>query len=332
VVDSPSRGGGGVERVARAWAATLAASGCEVRLRQGLREIGTPVAGKIDIYVGATWKTAAVGARTCRSSRHLIILHGAELTRDSGIALRQLRSATLARAELLATSPTAIDLMSGALLAKVRLVGPPLLRSGHATARLEWHRRETLSLCVVGRLDPRKGQDTAMAVARRIADHRPVHLLILGSGADEGRLKTVAARCAHPNMQVTFAGFQPDEVADSIVRDCDALLFLPRTQGTEYEGLGLVVLEAAALGTPAVVLACAGNVYSVADGVSGRLVRPERSRIVESVADAVLEVSDGSRFRVGAHEWASHFEEPPWAERLRMVLDDPTYEWTWPSA
>jgi glycosyltransferase involved in cell wall biosynthesis len=115
----------------------------------------------------------------------------------------------------------------------------------------------------------------------------------------------------------------------SLLDEADVLLFLPRYDGSEFDGLGLVPLEANARHRPAVVLRCGGSHYSVLDGVSGFLVEPEGS-LVESIGNAAqhAEVAvDGDC----AYRWAANFRGELWANRFIQAMFDTTYNFEWPT-
>ena len=88
------------------------------------------------------------------------------------------------------------------------------------------------------------------------------------------------------------------------------------------EGWGLTVLEAAALGTPAVASDVPGLRDSVRDGETGWLVPPSRGLAV-ALMNALDELSDQARQRRAAGacvRWAARFSWDDSAERLARVL------------
>jgi glycosyltransferase involved in cell wall biosynthesis len=133
-----------------------------------------------------------------------------------------------------------------------------------------------------------------MCARRRVPELRG---LILGDGPE--RLKVVEAIAASNAHGVVAApGFvSADEVQDALARA--SCLLLPSSR----EGYGLVVIEAAAAGTPSVVVAGPDNaaVELVEDGVNGFLAASEHP---EAIADAVVRCIDGGRdLRASTAAW-----------------------------
>ena len=128
-------------------------------------------------------------------------------------------------------------------------------------------------LLTVGRLQRRKGQDTAIAALARIAQSFPyVHLVLAGTGEDEARLRTLAGTLGIIR-RVTFLGHVPDERLPELYRGCDLVLLPNREERhQDIEGFGIVLLEAAASGKPVVAGRSGGVEEAVLDGKTGLLV------------------------------------------------------------
>src|SRR5204863_9011859 len=94
---------------------------------------------------------------------------------------------------------------------------------------------------------PYKRLDLAVEACRRL--RRP--LVVIGSGQDEGRLRALAG------PDVTFLGWQPDEVIREHFRRCKALLF------PGEEDFGIVPVEAMACGAPVIAFGRGGATETV---------------------------------------------------------------------
>lgn len=160
----------------------------------------------------------------------------------------------------------------------------------------------------VSRLVPRKGFDVVIDAIAPLAD---VQLAIAGAGRDRARLER-RARSRAPG-RVTFLGRVPDETLPALYACADvfAMCCRERWGGLEAEGFGIVFLEAAAAGVPAVAGRSGGAHEAVADGESGFVVRPRavaavRDAIELLVRDEALRSSMGAAARRRAEEHFSY--------------------------
>lgn len=147
----------------------------------------------------------------------------------------------------------------------------------------------------VSRLVPRKGFDTAIAAAARMARARPnLELVIAGAGRDEGRLARLARDRGAP---VRFLGRVSFEDLPLLYGCADVFTMLCRNRwlGLEQEGFGIVFLEAAACGVPQVAGASGGAAEAVDDGVTGIVVDDPDS--VDEVVKAFEHLLDDDAVR-----------------------------------
>lgn len=145
----------------------------------------------------------------------------------------------------------------------------------------------------VGRLSPEKGPQLLARAAARTA----TEVVFIGEGA-------CAAGLAQAPGRLELTGWIPSEEVRERLRRCRALV-LPSLW---YETQGLVVLEAAALGVPAIVpTPCAAADY-VADGQTGLHFR---SGDETSLCEALRRVQDDATARrLGAGAYAAYWAEP----------------------
>jgi phosphatidylinositol alpha-1,6-mannosyltransferase len=142
----------------------------------------------------------------------------------------------------------------------------------------------------LSRLVPRKGFDV---VIDAVAQLPHVQLAIGGSGRDRDRLEKRAA--AYDN--ITFLGRVADADLPRLYGSADvfAMCCRERWAGLEAEGFGIVFLEAAACGVPAVAGRSGGAHEAVIDGKTGYVVEP---RAVDAVRDSIARLCDDDELRI----------------------------------
>ena len=152
----------------------------------------------------------------------------------------------------------------------------------------------------ISRLVPRKGMDTLIRAAADLAPGRPdLTVAIGGAGRDRGRLQKLVAETRAP---VVFCGRVADEDLPVLYGCADvfAMLCRNRWRGLEQEGFGIVFLEAAAAGVPAVAGQSGGAAEAVADGETGLVVDPSTSVPAAAAALARLLDDENRRRSMGA--------------------------------
>jgi phosphatidylinositol alpha-1,6-mannosyltransferase len=191
-------------------------------------------------------------------------------------------------------------------------------------ARAELRRRyrigEAPLVVCVSRLVARKGQDVLIRALPLVRERVPgARLLVVGDGPGAARLRRLA-RAGGVERHVVFAGAVPaaDVPAHHAVGDVFALPCRTRGGGLDVEGLGIVLLEAAAAGLPVVAGRSGGAPETVQEGRTGHVVD---GRSVSSVASAVAGLlADPNRARaMGAAGRAWMQQEWTWAARVTRL-------------
>ncbi len=129
-------------------------------------------------------------------------------------------------------------------------------------------------LLTVGRLIPRKGQDTVIRILPEVSRHVPVVYWVAGEGTpvEQRRLERIAQEHGVRD-RVRFLGAVRDSELPALYSACDVFVMLNRrTPEGDVEGFGMVFLEAGACGRPVVGGASGGAVEAVRHGVTGYLV------------------------------------------------------------
>jgi phosphatidylinositol alpha-1,6-mannosyltransferase len=140
----------------------------------------------------------------------------------------------------------------------------------------------------VSRFVPRKGFDVLIDALARLT--HSVRLAIAGDGRDHARLRRRVERRGL-GERVTLLGRVPDADLAALYGCADVFAMLCRSRwgGLEQEGFGIVFLEAAACGVPAVAGRSGGAHEAVVDGTTGFVVTP---RDADAVAGAIAALLD----------------------------------------
>lgn len=149
----------------------------------------------------------------------------------------------------------------------------------------------THRLLQLGRLVPRKGAAVSVAA---LAELPGTELVVVGGpapdrvGADpEARRLREVAREAGVADRVRFTGGVPCEEVPPLLRSADVVVC-----PADYEPFGIVPLEAMACGRPVVASAVGGQLDTVADPATGRLVPPRDPRALARALKELLNDPD----------------------------------------
>ena len=240
------------------------------------------------VIFGTPWPLGLLGPDlTRRGLRHVAIIHGAELLVPAAvIGLRRRLAKALAGADLLLPVSAYTGDALRDLIEAQNLPVPPLERLRarvnldrfHPTVdttsvrtRLGLSPEDKVVLCF-GRLVKRKGVDRLISALPTVNERVPeAVVVIVGTGPELGRLEKLGRTSAG---RVIFTGGVEDADAPAYyaLADVFALPVADRYFGLEIEGLGVVLLEAAASGTPCVTGRSGGTPEAVIDGSTGFVV------------------------------------------------------------
>ena len=271
---------------------------------------------------------ASMAAAMPGGPKFLFWAHGEEITtaltsRDFTFAMRRVHrtaSAAIANSEHTAQVLESV----GMPRSKVRVIYP-----GVDTARFSPHadsgalRRRLLRdgdtlMLSVGRCQPRKGFDLAIrAFAALAADLPGLRHVIVGDGEERPALETLAADLGVAG-RVTFTGTVSAADLPRYFAACDFFVHPNRVVAHDFEGFGLVFLEAAAAARPAIGGATGGVREAIEDGVTGILVS---GTDVEELTSAIrmMAASGPLRQRMGAAARARVLRSFTWERASKDV-------------
>ena len=175
----------------------------------------------------------------------------------------------------------------------------------------------------VGRLVRRKGFDVALrAFAAYCAGGGTARYIVAGDGPERGALEALANELG-VRQHVRFLGAVDEATKRALYALCDVFV-MPNTllNNLDWEGFGIVFLEAARAGKPSLGGNNGGVPDAVADGVTGLLVDPGDARAVSAALTSLLS-DEALRSRLGAaarERAAARFDWSAVGEQFRAVL------------
>ncbi|MDQ4142291.1 MAG: glycosyltransferase family 4 protein [Actinomycetota bacterium] len=291
------------------------------------------------VLFGTPWPLVLLGPRLReRGMAYSVIVHGAELLVPAAIpGLRMRLAQALSQADLLlaVSEFTGAKLRSFLLSLNQRVPPIDLLRARVDLERfhpdrankdvksrlgLEEGQRFVLSF---GRLVPRKGTDRLLRAADEIALRAPdTAFVVAGTGPQLRRLNRLAAKS---KARVIFTGRVPEDDAPGLYATADVFAFpvVDRWFGLDVEGLGVVLLEAAACGTPCVTGRSGGTPEAVVEGESGYVVdATDPSALVDRITCLLEDSEQATRMGAAGRSFvADEFSKRPLPRSLLKWLE-----------
>ena len=281
--------------------------------------------GTNKILFGTPWPLVLLGPRLKNAGlRYSVIVHGAEMLIPSALpAVRTRLARALADADLLFpvsryTAGTLATFISrrGHLVPHLEVLRAvvdldrftPAADAASVRRRLDVSDSAPLILAF-GRLVKRKGVHRLVRIMPKLRRAVPGTVLVVaGTGPELLPLKRLAHR---KRSAVVFAGRVPDEEAPGLFAAADvfALPVADRWFGLEIEGLGVVLLEAAATETACLTGRSGGTPEAVIDGLTGYVVdaRSETDLLAKLVAMLTDREKTAEMGRAGRRHVAEHF-------------------------
>ncbi len=183
---------------------------------------------------------------------------------------------------------------------------------GDPAPEREWGWR----LLSVGRIDARKGIDTAVSALAELPEEAT--LTVVGEGDDDvlGDLRALARRIGVAD-RVTFTGFREGPALNAAYADADVVLFPVRWE----EPWGLVPLEAMARGRPVVASGRGGSAEYLRDGENCLIAAADDPpALAEAVRRLAADGALRSRLRAGGLATAPRHTDAAFNRQVEAAL------------
>jgi glycosyltransferase involved in cell wall biosynthesis len=203
---------------------------------------------------------------------------------------------------------------------KVRVVSLPIDSPSFQTGRSG---DDITRLLYLGRLEETKGAHVAIESAALVAARtgRAISLQMSGEGSQRESLKERAATLMmrQPNLKVAFTGWLSDAGCVASLDDAHLLL----VPSCWPEPFGMVGVEAALRGVPAVAFAVGGIPEWLTDGVNGKLVSadpPDAVRFADAIVACLADGPGFERMRERSRDLARRFSVDAHVTKLDALL------------
>jgi len=175
-------------------------------------------------------------------------------------------------------------------------------------------------LLTVSRLHSYKGIDKVLESLPLVIDKVPnLKYLIVGHGPDVPRLKKLVEKRNLQNY-VEFLGVISHNDIIDLYNIADLFILMTREQGPDFEGFGLVFLEAAACGLPSIGGASGGIPDAFENGRSGWLVPPQN---IAAIADKISTVLRDDEMRHAASQHCLQMVKArTWESTAKIILGE----------
>ncbi len=190
----------------------------------------------------------------------------------------------------------------------------------HTEKREYFSKDDHLALVTVGNLTARKGQQNVIKALPVLKEKFPNILYhCVGIPTEKEDLATLA-ETLQVSEAVTFYGALHEEEKNRLLQQSTVFMLLSEDVNNDFEGFGIAVLEANALGLPAIGSTNSGIVDAISEGYSGRLVHPHNpDEILNALQDIMANYNTYSQ---NALEWAGRFEWKIVIEKYINLIDN----------
>jgi phosphatidylinositol alpha-1,6-mannosyltransferase len=176
-------------------------------------------------------------------------------------------------------------------------------------------------ITTVSRLVPRKGHDTVLRALPMLLKEVPDAIYrIVGTGPQLLQLQALAQELK-VDEHVEFHGKVSDLERERLLQECDVFVLATRATLTDFEGLGIAVLEAMQQGKPVVVTRAGGVPELVTEGRTGVVVEPDDPEALARALAALL-AEPARAFAMGAAARLAVSERYDWNVIARRYADE----------
>ncbi len=212
------------------------------------------------------------------------------------------------------------------LISQIRLNNTIVINNGidfkkfYNYSALEKKRQSNFSILGVGTLKYRKGYHIAIeAIAKIKKDIPNIKYVIIGDQSDDNYftyLKDLVKKFNIQNNVVFLTKLSDAQLIEKYYQS-DLFILTPVSDRNEFEGFGLVYLEANACGLPVIGTKGCGAEDAIKDGYNGLLVNPDSEEISESILKLFNDKKIADKLGKNGIQWA---KERDWQNVVKKYI------------
>jgi phosphatidyl-myo-inositol dimannoside synthase len=174
----------------------------------------------------------------------------------------------------------------------------------------------------LGRLVKRKGVDQVIMALERLIDRIPdIVYIVAGTGPDEAYLKNYAQSVSNYfASHIKFIGPVSDTEKWQWLTLCDCMIMPAREENGDFEGFGIVYLEAGLAGKPVIAGKSGGVSDAVEHMVNGIMVEPTDNLEISQAIVALMD-DQGLAHRLGTTGRDRAAKEFTWPDKIKIIYD-----------
>lgn len=247
------------------------------------------------------------------------IIHGSELLLPNRKQRSWVHSALEKADAVIAVSNYTASLVKLMNLKALHII-PNGFDNGGRIETFKTHYGDTIKLITVGNVTERKGQHNVVkALPELLKTYPDLEYHLVGLPTEKDSLVALA-NSLNVGNRLHFHGRVSDEEKVSLLRDSSIFIMLSeRTLKGDVEGFGIAILEANAMGIPAIGSQGTGIEDAISSGVSGALVDANDPI---AIRNAITTIEGAYKmYSEGAVTWSRHFTWDVIIQRYLEVIN-----------
>jgi len=245
--------------------------------------------------------------------KYIAIIHGSEVKLPNRI-LRKITDCSLQRFDTV----IAVSNYSKSLVSHLHLNIEVVPNGFHiAIPAAPRNKKEPVPVLItVGNVTQRKGQHNVInALPGLLRKYPDLKYHIVGIPTEQEKLENLALHLGVEDA-VSFFGKVSEEEKIELLQQADVFVMLSEaTKAGDVEGFGIAILEANALGIPAIGAKDCGIEDAINDGISGKLINGKDPNELENALVEIL--NDYETYSQSAKIWSGDFT---WEKVIRLYL------------